>query len=405
MTEEAKQTETKAVETSEKKLPDGSISFDKGDDAESKENSNSIGGLFSDEAPPSLDELSGVKSEEKAEEKAEESKKEEKAVEKKTEEKALPEGDKKEEKAEESKEEKAEESKKIEVPPGYVPTSALLEERKARRELRTEVVSLKQEVANLKKAASKSSEKASEVDEEKGEDRVTSFERKLENLIKEDEDAADPDPLETQTKMLKLLKELPSILKSAKQKPGKKDAESPKVEEEDDLVVKDIVAGGLELMEELVPGITDTEGNEINQKLTLFARENGIPRGLLPLITNPGTVILGAKGEPKHMGDDAAYLVLFLKKMYDRIASPTVTEEMEKQILSKNESKWKEEITKAVTTEVLAKVGKKGSDFKSIMDLPGESKQEDDSIFAGKRLSESEYFGMSAKEKEKYLMS
>ncbi len=395
MVEKSNDVEGKVADEGEKKLPDGSVSFDK----DSDEESSAIigGGIFSDEARPSMGDLGGV--EEKPEEKkteepeAEEKKAEEKKEDAKAEEKP-------EDKAEEKPKEK-EEEKKATIPPGLVPKGALLEERAARRKLGTEILSLKKEVAELKKAGARSGKKPTEEADE-GVDPVTAFSKKVANLSKEQEESNDP--LTVQSQMLKLLAELPSVLSSATAKPKKEEVED-EPETEDKELIEHIVETGMELMEELVPGIRDVEGSDVNKTLAKFAQDYGMPRGFLRPITHPGTTIVVPGEEPRFLGDDAAYFVQFLSKVHEVASGKAVPQPIKDLIRAQYKEELLKEVRDQVTAETLSKVTDKGKgEHKSIGELPGNADKATESIFSDRRLSEVEYAKLSPEDKRRYLM-
>ena len=367
MAEETKVAEVKVENalSSSAALPDGSI-------ATPQQKAEDVAFLFADEAMPTKDELMGAPPEEKGEEVI---------VEKPAEEK----------KAEETKvEEKKEEQEKK---PETVPLAEHLKERRLRQQLQNDLLEVKRQVKELQtKGPSKDKESPSEAEGTKTS--VSEFTKKAKALKEKMLD----DPTAAMEKMIDLMEELPTILASTKKEEGGKEKkEEPK---EDDEQVSRIIDDGMELMEQLVPGITDRENKEgPNVRLTTFAHENSFPKGLLPIITNPGTIVHFPGKSPRYLGDDAAHFVSFLNRVAVLKSAPSTKEV---------EAKLREDITKELTEKItkdLTEKFKTGKQPRTITELPGESDRVTDTIFAGKKLSEAEYYKLNDEDKQKYLMS
>uniref|UniRef100_A0A6M3ILJ0 Uncharacterized protein n=1 Tax=viral metagenome TaxID=1070528 RepID=A0A6M3ILJ0_9ZZZZ len=351
-----------------------------------------IGGtLFRDESAPTETELMGTPPEDA------------KGGEKETEDAAKKEATEKEATEKEAAEKVSNEEKKVAgeqkeesggPPPGFVPTAALHEERTKRQRLGEEVGELRTQVAELMEALKERTPEKKSAAEGTVDDAVSAFTKK----VAEVEEVFEDDPMGSTKKFAELLKEIPALLKSVKED-GKKEVGAAKEEAADKEKVSKAVSRSLELMESLVPGIFDT-AKDVNLSLTKFAYDQGITREFLPLITDPGTKIVAADGKSFMVGDNAAYIVSILKTALEGKGS----EEVKKIVLAENESKWKEEIRAAVTKELMAKMGKSGESFKSVLEIPGESPKQKELSSQGRVLTEAEYAKLPVSEKQKYLM-
>lgn len=370
------------------------------DSIESKEVADqSTGFLFADEKMPTEDELMGVISSEDAEAKA----KADADAKAKADADAKAKAD-----ADAEAKAKADAEAKAKAKDGTDTTvhtdkekgllGELSKERTAKRTLSLENLELKKTIRQLEiKAKSPASDKEKKLSATEGTSTIAEFTKKVKDLKASYLD----DPTGTTEKMLDVLVELPSVLKSAKETAEEGDVEE-KDSLEDEEIIKHVIESGMGLMEELVPGINDRGEDGVNAKITKYVYANDFPRGVLGSLTNPGTVIRAPGKEARFLGDDAARLVLFLSKVIN--SGTEISADMEKKVREKNEVTWRKEIEEKVTKELMEKfkIKKEDQPHRSISELSGEASEIEDSIF-GRRVGESEYLSMSPEQRMKYL--
>lgn len=389
-------TKGNALQTTDN-LPDGSIAYSRSGETEADDSRS----LFDDETAPSDEDLQefgeSLKDEESiiGESTSEDTSGEEKAA--TTESGDDAKGDDAETK--EASEEQEDAATKDEGRP-VVPLSALQEERARRQALMDEVSNLKTRLSAIEsgRASSKQTEEA-ESEQSEVDTVLEQFTKKVEEAMEGVED----DPIGSSKQTLNLLKEFAGLLKQRED--GIKNEINKKEERraENDTVSR-VVNDGMKLMDELVPGIRDINGSDVNKNLTSFAREIGLPDTALATITHPGTIIKHPGGEPRYLGDDAAYIVSLINQAFNFSKKAkeggTITEEAKKAM--------EKEIREKVTKEVLAKIKSgKGNELNTnIGELPGVANKDNDTdIFSGRPLTEQEYARLTGEEKERYLMS
>jgi len=285
-----------------------------------------------------------------------------------------PEGEKPEGEAvaeeKEGEDKKEEPEAKDEKPPaGYVPHAALHEARMEKQELARELNALKQEVADLKATKEEVAEDSFKVlsDEE------------FEELVEED-------PVEA----IKYERKLDKYREAQKSKENERDV-AKKQQEKDQQVITE----SLERMTKAVPGLYE-EGSSVNKDLATFAIKNGFDPDLLGLMTTPSTFIATPNGDIKPLGNGAAGLVEMIYKFYTA-AKTNSPETLRAQAEANAEKKLRE----TITAELMKKFKtQKGTDFKSIGDVPGAS-GETPEITGG--FTEAQYVNMTPQQRDKLL--
>lgn len=341
-----------------------------------------FGGLFSDEAKPSEEELSGEEKKAEPSEKKEEGKpKEEPKSDTAT---PKPEGDKpKEEPKKEVKEEepkKKEPDKKPDKPPeGFVPKEALAEARKQLRDLKEEVARLKAQPPPEEKAKPQPAP-----DEKQWENFKVLSDQEYDQLVEDD-------PIEAQ----KYFHRLRKYERFQDQK------ERAKAEQEQSKAkFNNLVSETVKQIQEAVPGIYDQE-SEVASQLATFAVEHGFDdERYLDAMTNPATLIV-PPGQQKSfiLGPGAASLIKLLHNLRAKVAEASDPAKLKEEITKEIEPKLRETITQ----ELVAKFKDAGTGkFKSLTEVPGSGEKPEPT---SKSRTEEEWAKLSEEEREKILMA
>jgi hypothetical protein len=128
-------------------------------------------------------------------------------------------------------------------------------------------------------------------------------------------------------------------------------------------------------------------------KLIEFAAENGIPKQLLPVLTNPNTVVqTNSSKAPVILGNGAAALVRFINNMYKARGAENV-EALREQIRADLETE--------VTAKIMEKIKKAGkADFRDL-DVPTDGSATDRDTM--QPITEESYARMTDADRRKFL--
>lgn len=297
-------------------------------------------------------------------------------------------------------------------PPGFVSQAALHQMRQKFYAMRNTAEELRRENEGLRRAPAGTGEGETE---EKGEGdplegALNSFTKKVSDLNLTEEEIQ-KDPVGAATKMANLLKgDIPQLLGDLAT--GITTQVSSKTEaDQSQRDFQDTVNRGVTLMEKLVPGITDSQGSDVNQQLSDFAVTNGLDVEMLRAMTHPGTIIYPPGGEPRYVEDGAAYFALFLKNAHDRSdSSGEITDEVKEKIKAELEPVLREQIRKEEVEKVMQKLkaGKgeaEGEDFSSLGDIAGGTGEAEEEFLLNSEtnLTEAQFAKLTPAQQRKYL--
>lgn len=368
-------------------LPDGGVPLS---DSNAKAPDIVFDPLFEDEGVPTIDELKETYSSDKissekkpdaaAQPKDDEKVKDDKSGDDK--EKAKAEDEDKDAKAKEGDEDKKIKEEPPAPPRGYVPLQALRESRESEGNLKRELAELRQQIKDGTTASTSQTDTRT-----KQEENVKTLADKLNNLRNLREKAVE-DPIATiQETIDNVIETIEGIQTSITDNEEKTKSEK---------MYGSIVDTGFRQMESLVPGVHD-ESKDVNKTLTKFAVDNGLSNEFIETITHPGTVVVGPGGEARYLGNDAAYFAHFLNN------ASILAQAGNENVMKEKESKIRAEVEKELTKKFLKQI--RGSDFKSIGDLPGDVKDEDigGAFSSDTILSEAEFARLPKHQQEAYL--
>lgn len=159
---------------------------------------------------------------------------------------------------------------------------------------------------------------------------------------------------------------------------------------------REIINEGMRALEEVLPGLSAGK-NEMADKLTDFAVENGLDSTVLQVLTDPRTMITTNEGENLLIGDGAAQLVKLIKSTFEATANTpdeaSVREKIEAEIRPKIEAELQEKIIAKLKLDP-------SSGFRSLDEVSGSGKE--DFSHTG-TVSEGDYARMSETEREAHL--
>jgi len=151
-----------------------------------------------------------------------------------------------------------------------------------------------------------------------------------------------------------------------------------------------VVESSLAAMMEVVPGLFD-EGNDVNNRLSAFANENGLPPAVLGILTNPKTKIIQAgQKQPILLGRSSVAVVKFLNNAFQKAAATKGTDEAS--LRESIEAELKTKLTEEITKEVMSKLKNTTPEFRSISDVPGSGETP-----TGSALTEADFRNMDEK--------
>jgi len=376
MAEEAKATEAQPAKTEVIPRSPTELDIDMIADEHAKQAIEDFGGLFSDEARASDEQL-------KEEAKPEDKKPSEVKEEVKPDSKAAPpkpEGDlkKEPEKKEEPKKEAKEEKKKEEKPPeGFVRKEALAESRAKLRAVSDENARLKAQLA------AKPPVQEAPADESKWKNFKVKTDEELEQLIEDD-------PIEAQKYQAKLHK-------FERYQDGKREAQ--KEAEQSKVRFQSLVDQTVTRIKEAVPGIYD-EDSEVSSQLAEFAVQHGFEDdNYLDAMTNPATLIVPPGQDKSYLlGPGAAAFIKLLHTLRAKLSTASDPAKLKEEITKELEPKLRE----AITTELVSKFKDAGTGkFKSLTDVPGSG----DKPEKVGPLTEEAWARLTPDEREKYLQA
>jgi len=336
-----------------------------------------FGGLFSDEAKPSEEELSGeAKEAEKPSEKKEEAKAEPAPTPKAEGEK--PKEQPKKEAKEEVEKKPKEEPKKEKPPEGFVPKEALAQARSQVRVLKDELAKVKAEIQEKPAVQQRIPQ------DDKWKDFKVLSDAEYDQMV-------DDDPIEAQKYTRKLMQ---YERYQEQQERAKAQVQQSKAH------FQSLVDQSVKSIEEAVPGIYE-EDSDVASQLATFAVEHGFSDdNYLDAMTNPATLIIPPGHDKSYvLGPGAASLIKLLNNLRAKTKDASDPAKLREEIQKEIEPKLREEITK----ELVAKFKGAGTDkFKSLTEVPGSGDKPDAS---GKALTEAEWAKLSDEEREKYLQA
>jgi len=340
-----------------------------------------FGGLFTDEAKPSEDQLKQAEPEKATEssEKKDDGKPKSEAATPKPEDTKPKEEPKKPAKEEEAKK-KEEEAKKPEKPPeGFVRKEALAETRAQLKSIKEELVKVKAQLAD--KPAVQPQKTA---DDAKWDKFKVLSDSEYDQMVEDD-------PIEAQ----KYTHRLHQYEKYQDQK-SRAQAEAQQSKQKFQSLVDQTVTK----IKEVVPGIYD-EDSEVAGQLAEFAAQNGFDDdAYLDAMTNPATLIV-PPGQDKSfiLGPGAASLIKLLNTLRAKVGTASDPAKLREEIEKELEPKLREQITK----EIVSKFKDAGpGKYKSLTEVPGSGEKPD---ITGKAMTEEEWARLSSEDRDKYLMA